>query len=48
MEDELGAFCRHADVRIEGVAEGPLAGLRFAAKSRAIAVDSGCPRLATG
>jgi amidase len=32
MEDELGAFCRHADAHIEGAPEGPLAGLRFAVK----------------
>ncbi|MCH8111558.1 MAG: amidase [Proteobacteria bacterium] len=32
MEDELGAFCRHAEVSIEGAPGGPLAGLRFAAK----------------
>ena len=32
MDDPLGAFCRHVDVHIEGASEGPLAGLRFAAK----------------
>ncbi len=32
MDDQLGAFCRHVDVRIEGAPEGPLSGIRFAAK----------------
>ena len=32
VKDELGAFITHAKVRIEGAAEGPLAGLAFAAK----------------
>ena len=32
IKDELGAFITHAEVRIEGAAEGPLAGLTFAAK----------------
>lgn len=32
QDDPLGAFCRHADVRLAGAATGPLAGLRFAAK----------------
>jgi amidase len=32
MNDDLGAFCRHSDVRIEGASTGPLAGLDFAAK----------------
>ena len=32
MDDPLGAFCRHVDVRIEGAPQGRLAGLRFAAK----------------
>ena len=32
MNDSLGAFCRHCDVRIEGAAGGPLGGLTFAAK----------------
>lgn len=32
MDDPLGAFCRHVDIRIEGASEGPLAGLTFAAK----------------
>jgi amidase len=32
MNDSLGAFCRHSDVRIEGAAGGPLGGLTFAAK----------------
>ncbi|MEX1205208.1 MAG: amidase [Dongiaceae bacterium] len=32
MDDPLGAFCKHSDVTIPGAADGPLAGLRFAAK----------------
>lgn len=32
MDDQLGAFCRHVSVRIEGATGGPLAGLGFAAK----------------
>jgi amidase len=32
MEDHLGAFCTFTQVRIEGRAGGPLAGLTFAAK----------------
>ncbi len=32
MDDPLGAFCRHVDVRIEGRSGGPLDGLTFAAK----------------
>src|SRR3990170_1420772 len=32
MQDQLGAFCRHNDVRRPGVARGPLTGLTFAAK----------------
>jgi amidase len=31
-DDELGAFCRHGAVRVEGAANGPLSGRRFAAK----------------
>jgi amidase len=30
--EKLGAFCRHVDVDIPGAADGPLAGLTFAAK----------------
>lgn len=30
--EKLGAFCRHVDLDIAGTAEGPLAGLTFAAK----------------
>lgn len=32
MDDPLGAFVRHVDLRIEGRAGGPLSGLAFAAK----------------
>lgn len=32
MRDSLKAFCKHCDVRIEGATDGPLAGLKFAAK----------------
>ena len=32
MDDRLGAFCRHVDLRIEGAPDGPLSGLEFAAK----------------
>jgi amidase len=32
MQDDLGAFCRHSDVRLEGAAAGPLAGLTLAVK----------------
>ncbi len=32
MDDQLGAFCKHCDVSIEGAAGGPLHGLTFAAK----------------
>ena len=32
VDDQLGAFCRHVAVRIEGAPSGPLAGLSFAAK----------------
>ena len=32
MHDPLGAFCKHSNVTISGAADGPLAGLRFAAK----------------
>ncbi len=30
--DQLGAFCRHTHIELEGAARGPLAGLTFAAK----------------
>jgi len=32
MNDDLGAFCRHDEVRVAGASTGPLAGLEFAAK----------------
>lgn len=32
LDDQLGAFCRHVAVRIEGASDGPLAGITFAAK----------------
>lgn len=32
IDDPLGAFCRHVEVTLEGAADGPLAGTRFAAK----------------
>lgn len=32
MQDELGAFCQETHVALPGAAEGPLAGLSFAAK----------------
>ena len=30
--DSVGAFCDYADATLDGAAEGPLAGLSFAAK----------------
>ena len=30
--DKLGAFCRHTHIELDGAAQGPLAGLAFAAK----------------
>ena len=32
MRDRLGAFCTHSELTLPGAAEGPLAGLTFAAK----------------
>ncbi|MDP6573817.1 MAG: amidase [Rhodospirillales bacterium] len=32
MQDDFGAFCRHAEVNVPGAPEGPLAGLTFGAK----------------
>jgi len=32
MHDNLGAFCKHAELTLPGAPEGPLAGLTFAAK----------------
>ena len=32
MNDPLGAFCRHVELRLPGSPGGPLAGLAFAAK----------------
>jgi amidase len=32
MNDSFGAFCRHADVSVQGASRGPLHGLTFAAK----------------